>query len=82
MLEVQYMQGYITAEEAAEQLGYDYTYFLKLLREGKVEGAEYWCGYAVPKSVSASENVVTSREYKRAKRQREKAKSKGSKKSK
>jgi hypothetical protein len=38
------MRGYITAEEAAEKLGFEYTYFTRLLNDGRVTGAEKWQG--------------------------------------
>jgi hypothetical protein len=44
-------KGYTDAKEAARRLGYDYTYLLKLLREGKVPGAQWWQGYLVPEDV-------------------------------
>lgn len=50
------MQGYISAKEAAERLGYEYTHFTRLLKAGKVPGAVYWHGYAIPEDVSR-ENV-------------------------
>lgn len=38
------MRGYITAQEAAKRLGFEYTYFTRLLNEGRVSGAEKWQG--------------------------------------
>lgn len=46
------MKGYITTEEAAKKLGYEYSYFTRLLKEGRVPGAVYWHGYAIPKNVT------------------------------
>jgi hypothetical protein len=45
------MRGYITAKEAAKKLGYEYTHFSRLLKEGNVEGAVYWHGYAIPDDI-------------------------------
>lgn len=42
------MKEYLTAHEAAEKLGYEYTYFTRLLKAGRIPGAVYWHGYAVP----------------------------------
>ncbi len=38
------MRGYITTREAAERFGFEYTYFTRLLTEGRVLGAEKWQG--------------------------------------
>lgn len=46
---------YETAREAAERLGYDYSYFTRLLKAGRVPGAVKWSGWMVPKDVEASE---------------------------
>lgn len=54
------MNGYITAREAAKRLGYDYTHFTRLLKQGKVEGAVYWQGYAIPESIG-KESIHTQR---------------------
>lgn len=45
------MEGYISAKDAAEKLGYEYTHFTRLLKAGKVPGAVYWHGYAIPHSL-------------------------------
>lgn len=45
------IKGYITAKEAAEKLGYEYTHMARLLKAGNVPGAVYWNGYAVPEDV-------------------------------
>jgi hypothetical protein len=49
------MRGYISAREAAEKLGYEYTHFTRLLKADKVEGAVYWHGYAIPEDISREE---------------------------
>lgn len=52
------MKGYITARETAERLGYNYEHFTRLLKSGKVEGAVYWHGYAIPDNLTR-EHVTT-----------------------
>lgn len=45
------VKDFLTAEQAAEKLGYEYSYFRRLLKQGRVPGAIYWHGYAIPKDV-------------------------------
>lgn len=52
------MKDYMTAKEAADKLGYEYTHFTRLLKQGKVRGAFRWEGYAVPKNVSREDIEV------------------------
>lgn len=54
------MKGYITAREAAQKLGYEYTHFARLLKAGKVPGVVYWHGYVIPSDIKR-EDVSTGR---------------------
>jgi hypothetical protein len=50
------MDGYISAREASQKLGYDYSYFTTLLKDDRVPGAFQWQRtWAVPEGVTREE---------------------------
>lgn len=49
------LPGRLSAQEAADRLGYEYTSFLRLARQGKINRAGFWSGYHFPDDLAVED---------------------------